>query len=192
MEPTRAPMFADEYVSRLSLGLSHAMVLVTRYPPGAEHGKKDDEVEVEEEQIEAIVKTTQEACFWASKFGYPVIIAPSEQIYRKWEGGERGTHIDADIRRCFTELQLRAEFHNLFITEELRLRTAVTKAPRLMLAKMESEEMELTSDQMKARDVETQKAQHELEEKREVEMEKAKKRQQLMQDVQARLAASSQ
>ena len=39
---------------------------------------------------------------------------------------------------------------------------AVTKAPRLMLAKMESEEMELTSDQIKARDVETQKAQHEV------------------------------
>ena len=39
---------------------------------------------------------------------------------------------------------------------------AVTKAPRLMLAKMESEEMELTSDEMKARDVETQKAQHEV------------------------------
>ena len=71
---------------------------------------KDEAGVVEEEEVEAIAKTTQEAVFWAGKFGYPVIIAPSEKVYRQWEGGQRGAEIDAGIRRCFTELQLRTEF----------------------------------------------------------------------------------
>lgn len=186
MAPERVALFPDEYVSGLTVGATHAVLLVTRYPPGAQYGSVEEE-EDEEEQVEAIAKTTQEAVFWAGKFGYPVILAPSEKIYRKWEAGERGAEIDADIRRCFTELQLRTEFSTLFTKEEQRLRQAVAKAPRLMLAKMESEEMELTAEEIRKRDAETQQAQDELQAKRAEEMEKAKKRQQQMEDVKRRL-----
>ena len=149
---------------------------------------KDEAGEEEEEQVEAIAKTTQEAVFWAGKFGYPVIIAPSEKVYRQWEGGQRGAEIDAGIRRCFTELQLRKEFTELFINEEQRLRTAVSKAPRLMLAKMESEEMEMTAEELKKRDIETKKATSELEGQRMEEQEKTRKRQEQIEEVKRRLA----
>ena len=191
MAPSRVSLFPDEFVSGLAVGATHAMLLVTRYPPGAQYGGVDED-EDEEEQVEAIVKTTQEAVFWASKFGYPVILGPSERIYRKWEAGERGTEIDTDIRRCFTELQLRTEFSMLFNKEEQRLRTAVTKAPRLMLAKMESEEMELTAEEIRKRDAEQKEAQDELQAKRADEMEMMKKRQEQMEEVKRRLAQTGE
>ena len=125
MVPTRVALFPEEYVSGLAVGQTHAMLLVTRYPPGAEYGGANiGDEEDEEEQIEALATSCQEATFWATKFGYPVIIAPSEKIYRRWEGGERGPETEL-IRRCFTELQLRTEFQTLFALEEQRLRTAV-------------------------------------------------------------------
>jgi alpha-tubulin suppressor-like RCC1 family protein len=187
-EPTRVLQFPDEYMAGLAVGATHAMVVVTRYPPEAQFDAKDEAGEEEEEQVEAIAKTTQEAVFWAGKFGYPVIIAPSEKVYRQWEGGQRGAEIDAGIRRCFTELQLRKEFTELFVNEEQRLRTAVSKAPRLMLAKMESEEMEMTAEELKKRDIETKKAQIELEGQRMEEQEKTRKRQQQIAEVTRRLA----
>jgi hypothetical protein len=189
--PVCVSRFPEEYVSGLAVGASHAMLLVTRYPPGAQYGEAEEEGS-DEEQVEAIAKTTQEAVFWAAKFGYPVILAPSEKIYRKWEDGERGTEIDAGIRRCFTELQLRSEFSMLFNKEEQRLRQAVNKAPRLMLAKMESEEMELTAEEIRKRDAEQKQAQDELQAKRAEEMEKTKKRQQQMEEVKRRLAQTQQ
>ena len=191
MQPTLVRMFAEEYVSGVAIGSMHAMVLATRYPPGAQYGPGEEAGEEEEEQIEAIAKTCQEATFWAAGFGYPVILAPSERVYRKWEGGERGTEIDAGIRRCFTELQLRTEFQLLFAEEEERLRTAVTKAPRLMLAKMESEEMEMTAEEIRKRDEQTRKEREELELERAEEVAKNKKRQQQMEEVQRRLALTT-
>ena len=56
-----------------------------------------------------------------------------------------------------------------------------------MLAKMESEEMELTGAQLAARDAETKKAQKELEEQRAIEVEKIKKRDDQMKALQARM-----
>ena len=187
MSPSCASMFPNEYVSGLSVGRDHGMVLVTRYPPGAENDIKDEHDSDEEEQVEAIVQTAQEAVFWAGKFGYPVVLTPSEKVFRSWEDGNRGPGIDELIRRCFTEVQLRGEFDKLFNVEQKRLRTAIVKAPRLMLAKMESEEMELTGAQLAARDAETKKAQKELEEQRAIEVEKIKKRDDQMKALQARM-----
>ena len=64
------------------------------------------------------------------------------------------------------------------------------KAPRLMLAKMESEEMEMTAEEIKRRDAETKRAQEELEAQRADHMDEAKKRQQSMAAVKARMAAT--
>jgi hypothetical protein len=47
---------------------------------------KDEAGVVEEEEVEAIAKTTQEAVFWTGKFGYPVTMAPSEKVYRQVGG----------------------------------------------------------------------------------------------------------
>jgi hypothetical protein len=84
-------------------------------------------------------------------------------------------------------VQLRGEFEKLFNVEQKRLRTAIVKAPRLMLAKMESEEMALTGAELAARDTETKKAQKELEEQRAIEVEKIKKRDDQMKALQARM-----
>ena len=64
------------------------------------------------------------------------------------------------------------------------------KAPRLMLAKMESEEMEMTAEEIKRRDAETKRAQEELEAQRADQMDEAKKRQQSMAAVKARMEAT--
>ena len=64
------------------------------------------------------------------------------------------------------------------------------KAPRLMLAKMESEEMEMTAEEIKRRDAETKRAQEELEAQRADHMDEAKKRQQSMAAVKARMEAT--
>ena len=57
-----------------------------------------------------------------------------------------------------------------------------------MLAKMESEEMELTAEEIRKRDAEQKEAQDELQAKRAEEMEKTKKRQLQMEEVKRRLA----
>lgn len=116
--PMRVKTFGDDYACMIECGSTFAMAVMSKFPPGVEERRVQADQEAQDtdetEATEAAVSNVQEACFWANRMGYPVILGATENVTRLYLEGVRGEEVDKDVSLCYAEVSLRLQFKNMF------------------------------------------------------------------------------